>query len=368
MNKSLMPIIITIDDDPVILNSITALLGAEYGVRPFTSGKAALNFLTRQTADLILLDCKMPDMSGFEVLQALQGDLRTHEIPVIFVTGSGDSYSEVEALEHGAVDFITKPIRSRILLTRMRLQLELQRHRKQLEALVEERTRNLNAAYEKLKAREEVTLSILAKATDLRDHYTGGHIERTTEFVRIIVEDIWHNPRPGYHISRTVADDIIRSSMLHDLGKISMPDHILLKPGSLTQEEFGVVKQHTTRGEQFLNDFVRKMDDSFLDTARDIAYFHHERWDGTGYPLGLKGDNIPLSGRIVAIADVYDALTSIRPYKKALSHEESIKIIMEGSGTQFDPYLTQIFGRHANEYQQIALRFEALETEGLSMV
>jgi len=348
------PIIIAIDDDPIILNSLTSVLKDEFGVRPFTSGRMALDFLAGQTADLILLDYRMPDMTGFEVLKVLQGDPHTRDIPVIFLTGSNDSESEADALEHGAVDYITKPIRPRLLHTRVRLQLELQRHRKNLEALVEERTKSLAEAYDKLKVREDVTLCMLAKATDLRDHYTGGHIERTTEFVRVIVEDILDYPCPGYNISRTDADDMIRSSKLHDLGKIALPDHVLLKPGRLTQDEFEIIKKHPISGERFLSEFIHEMDDSFLTMARDIAYSHHEKWDGTGYPQGLKGEDIPLSGRISAIADVYDALTSVRPYKKHLSHEESVKIILEGSGTQFDPYLVEIFERHAEEFRQIA--------------
>lgn len=366
MSKSTIPIIMAIDDDPVTLNSLASMLKAEYAIRPFTSGKTALDYLARQVVDLILLDYQMPEVSGLEVLRTLQSNPHTHEIPTIFLTGFTDSESEIKALELGAVDYITKPVRPRLLLTRVRLQLELQKHRKQLEALVEERTRSLNEAYNKLKIREDITLSILAKATDLRDHDTGGHIERTTEFVRIIVEDILNNPRRGYGITRTEADDIIRSSKLHDLGKIAMPDHLLLKPGRLTEEEFNVLKRHTTDGEHFLNDFIRKMDDSFLETARDIAYAHHERWDGTGYPLGLKGENIPLSARIVAIADVYDALTSMRPYKLPFSHEKSVEIILEHNGTQFDPYLTLIFEQHADEFQQVSHKIETLEINTLN--
>jgi len=361
MLRNQRPIIVAIDDDPFILNSLTSVLKEEYGVRLFTSGRMALDFLDTQIADLILLDYRMPDMTGFEVLKALRDNPHTQEIPVIFLTGSNNSESEADALELGAADYIIKPIRPRLLLTRVRLQLELQKHRKNLEALVKDRTKSLNAAYDKLKAREEVTLNMLAKATDLRDHDTGGHIERTTEFVRVFVDDILENPRPGYNLSRTEADDIIRSSKLHDLGKIALPDHVLLKPGRLTRKEFDIIKKHPISGEQFLSDFISETDDSFLTTARDIAYSHHEKWDGTGYPLGLKGESIPLSSRIVAIADVYDALTSVRPYKDPITHEESVKIILDGSGTQFDPYLTEIFGRHTDEFRLIAKHVGAQE-------
>jgi len=368
MAQNLKPVVIAIDDDPFTLNSLSSVLKEEYGVRLFTSGKMALGFLSEQKADLILLDYMMPEMTGFEVLEALKESPGLREIPVIFLTGANDSESEADALEHGASDYITKPIRPRLLLTRVRLQMELQNHRKNLEALVRERTKSLKDAYEKLKIREDVTLSMLAKATDLRDHDTGGHIERTTEFVRVIVEDIFSNPRPGYEISRTEADDIIRSSKLHDLGKIAMPDYILLKPGYLTPEEFEVVKKHPASGERFLSDFMHTMDDSFLAMARDIAHSHHEKWDGTGYPQGLSGEDIPLSGRIAAIADVYDALTSMRPYKEPFSHDKSVKIILDGSGTQFDPYLTEIFGRHADRFRQIAEQIGAAARSAPSAV
>ena len=348
------PVITAIDDDPVILNFLVSVLKANYSVRPFTSGSMALDFLKKSKSDLILLDYQMPDMTGIEVLNALQNDPLTRDIPAIFLTGAIDSESEVEALDHGAVDYITKPIRYRSLLTRVRLQLELQTHRKQLEALVEERTRNLNAAYNKLKVREEITLNMLAKATDMRDHGTGDHIQRTTEFVNILVTHIMNNPMPGYDLSSEAAEDIIRSSKLHDLGKISLPDHILLKPGRLTDEEFAVIKTHSQQGEQFLSEFVSKMEDAFLETAREIAYSHHERWDGTGYPLGLAGTDIPLAARIVAVADVYDAITSVRPYKRALPHEEASEIIVSSAGNHFDPYLVSIFKQHSDEFSHIA--------------
>ena len=346
-------IITSIDDDPVTLNFLVSVLKSDYSVRPFTSGKVAFEYLKDNRCDLILLDHQMPDMLGIDVLKMLQSNPTTREIPTIFLTGDVNSDNEVEAIDTGAVDYITKPIRYRALMVRVQLQLELQRHRKQLEFIVEERTKNLNAAYNKLKAREEITLSMLARATDMRDHSTGNHIERTTSFTKIMVDHILQNPKPGYTISGETAEDIIRSSKLHDLGKIALPDSILLKPGKLTPEEFAVVKEHTQHGETFLSEFVRRMDDSFLTTARDISYAHHEKWDGGGYPLGIKGNAIPLSARIVAIVDVYDALTSTRPYKQAMSHYEAAQIILQNSGTHFDPYLVSVFWEHADEFHQV---------------
>ena len=346
-------VIMSIDDDPVTLNSLVSILREEYSVRPFTSGKDALAYLAKNTVDLILLDYLMPDMLGIDVLDALRQNPVTREIPTIFLTSSLDSKSEVEALDHGAVDYITKPIRKSRLLVRVRVQLELQKHKKELESLVEKRTRKLHNAYSKLQAREDIALRMLAKATDLRDHDTGGHIERTTEFSRIIIDHILQNPRPGYTFSREVAQDIIRSASLHDLGKIGLSDSILLKPGKLTPDEFDLIKKHTVYGNLFLDEFVQGNDDSFLLTAKDIAHAHHERWDGSGYPLGLKGEDIPLSARVVAIADVYDALTSVRPYKRSLSHEEAVEIIMNGSGTHFDPYLASVFELYADTFDKI---------------
>ena len=347
------PVILSIDDDPVTLNFLVSMLKEEYSVRPFTSGKVALAFLQAHKPDLILLDRQMPDMSGIEVLKEIQREPSTRDIPTIILTSAADSESEVEALDFGAVDYITKPIRRRALRTRVRLQLELQRHRRELETIVEERTHNLRLAYEKLKEREEITLSMLARATDMRDHDTGDHIERTTEFARVMVEYMYANPEKGYNFSRGMADDVIRSTKLHDIGKIALPDHILLKPGKLTYEEFEIVKKHTEYAEAFLSDFIQNLDDSFLTAAREISYAHHEKWDGTGYPLGLSGALIPLSARVVAIADVYDALTSSRPYKTPLSHENAVKIIHDSAGSHFDPYLVTIFERFHEKFRDI---------------
>lgn len=353
MSSEGKPVILVIDDDVVILNSIVATLTADYSVRPFTSGESALVFLDTQSADCILLDCNMPGISGFDVLRQLLTSPRKREIPVIFITGSTDGESEAVALEMGAVDYLHKPIQPRALLTRVRLQLELQNHRKRLEAMVAEKTSNLNEAYNKLKMREDITLGLLARVTDLRDGDTGEHIERTTELVRIIVEDLLENPRPGYEITEYQAGDIINSAKLHDLGKIGTPDHILLKPSRLTREEFEIIKEHTVRGERLLADFISHTEDSFLKTARDIVHAHHERWDGAGYPRRLVGTAIPLAARIVAIADVFDALSSPRPYKRALSLEESAQSIVDESGRHFDPYLVRVFQRHIPQIVRI---------------
>lgn len=356
-NMDKKPIILVIDDDPTVLNTVVSILKDDYSVRPLTSGSMALSFLETHQADLILLDQHMPDMSGFEVLEKLQANSEIAATPVIFHTADCEGDSEVAALEMGAVDYIRKPVRPQILLTRVRLQLELQAHRKNLEQLVAEKTLYLNEAYSKLKAREEMTLDLLAKVTDMRDQKTGDHVERTTKLVRVMVEYLLAHPKEGYVLSREEADEIISSSKLHDLGKIALPDKILLKEGILTDEEFACIKKHPISGGELLSEFNRRMDDSFLTTARDIALYHHEKWNGSGYPRGLKGVAIPLSARIAAIADVYDALTSDRPYKEAYSHDKAIAIILSESGTHFDPYLVEVFEKCEKEFAITAVRY-----------
>jgi putative two-component system response regulator len=289
-------------------------------------------------------------------LAQLQDDDSTRSIPVVFLTGSEDGSDEVSALEQGAVDYLRKPFRQPALRSRVRLQIELFRHRVHLEELVAERTEELRNAYDKLSQRDRVTLDLLAQASDLRDHDTGLHIERTTAFSAILVNDLLARPKAGYELGEQEGRDIIDAVKLHDLGKLAMPDAVLLKPGRLTEEEFAIIKTHPTHGYEMLVQAIDKMNtDGLLLAAVDIAYAHHEKWDGSGYPRGLKDYDIPLSARIAAMADVYDALTSVRPYKRAFSPEEACAIIYKDSGTHFDPYLVELLKRHEEDFAKIAL-------------
>ena len=353
-NNPAKPIILTVDDDPIILNLVLAALEDEYTVRPLTSGPAALEFLRNNHADLILLDYNMPEMTGMEVLSALQNDDDLNSIPVIFLTGSVNSEDEVTALEMGAVDYLLKPFRPRALITRVRLQLELYRHRNHLEDLVEQKTRELSEANKRLMQRDRVTLDMLAKASDLRDHETGTHLARTTAYAKIIVDDLLANPREGYIITPEHGFDIVDAMKLHDLGKIAMPDAVLLKPGRLTSEEFAIMRTHPTYGYEMLVDAIHDMDeDSLLNTALDIAYGHHEKWDGSGYPREISGMDIPLSARIAAISDVFDALTQKRPYKAAFPVKDSFDIMYSDTATHFDPYLIEVLKRHEDAFTQV---------------
>jgi putative two-component system response regulator len=348
------PVILTVDDDPIILNSILSTLKQEYAVRPFTSGETALKFLAHHMADLILLDYNMPGMSGFDVLKVLHADPRLREIPVIFLTGSVNGDDEIQALEMGAMDYLLKPFKPKSLVTRVHLQLELYRYRHHLEALVEEKTEELREINHKLEQRDKITLDLLAMASDMRDHDTGEHIARTTGYAKIIVESLLENPVEGYSLTSEKAADIIEATKLHDIGKIAMPDDVLLKPGRLTAEEFEIIKTHPIHGAKMLKAALVELEnDSLIQEAYDIAYSHHEKWDGTGYPCGLKGTEIPISARISAIADVFDALTSVRPYKGAFSPRQAFDILYKDSGTHFDPQLIEIVKLHEKDFESV---------------
>lgn len=349
------PVVLTVDDDPIVLNAVLAALRDEYIVRPFSSGEAALSFLSKNHVDIILLDHNMPEMTGLDVLERLQSNSKLKEIPVIFLTGSVNDEDEITALENGAVDYLLKPFRPRALISRVRLQLELYRHRHQLEEMVQEKTSELRRVNKKLEQRDRITLDLLAQASDLRDHDTGAHIDRTTAYTRVLVMDLVQNPKRGYELSQEYGQDIIDAVKLHDLGKIAMPDSVLLKPGCLTEEEFAIIRTHPIHGSEMLRRAIDKMEeDSLLQTALDIAFGHHEKWDGSGYPGGIAGEAIPLSARITAIADVFDALTSTRPYKPAFTPNEAFQVIYHDSGTHFDPYLVEVLRRHEHEYAAIS--------------
>jgi putative two-component system response regulator len=329
-------------------------LKQEYNVRPFTSGETALKFLSNNMADLILLDYNMPGMSGFDVLEALQSDPKLREIPVIFLTGSVNGDDEIRALEMGAMDYLLKPFKPKSLITRVHLQLELHKYRHHLETLVEEKTEELRQINRKLEQRDKITLDLLAMASDMRDHDTGEHIDRTTGYARIIVKALVKNPIEGYALTDNKAEDIVEAMKLHDLGKIAMPDSVLLKPGRLTDEEFDTIKSHPIYGAKMLETaLVNQGDDSLLREAFEIVYCHHEKWDGTGYPRGLKGADIPIGARIAAIADVFDALTSVRPYKRAFSSGEAFEILYRDSGTHFDPYLIEIVRTNEGKFESV---------------
>ncbi len=341
--------VLAVDDNIVILKLVQDVLKESYTVSLAKSAATALDYLETNTPDLILLDVEMPEMNGYQLIQRLKAEARWESIPVIFLTSVRDHESEELGLSMGAVDYILKPITAGILRRRVQHHLELQAHRLDLEETVARRTLQLLQT-------QDAIIKILANVTEYRDNETGAHLRRTTRYVELIVGELHKCQNPAYHIDEITADHIIKAAKLHDIGKVAIPDSILLKPARLTQAEFEFIKQHTVLGQQMI---ARSMDElgenlDFLITAGEICESHHECWDGSGYPWGLRGEEIPLSGRIMAIADVYDAVISNRPYKGAQSHESAVSILRGEVGTHFDPTLIALCERVFSDFSSVA--------------
>jgi len=331
-----------------------------YHVRAANSGQRALQIANANPPpDLILLDVMMPGMDGYDVLAELRSVATTRDIPVIFVTAMDGTDDEERGLDCGAVDYITKPIRPAIVLARVRTQLELKRARDMLS--------DHNAFLEKEVARrmaenqliQEVSIHALAHLAETRDPETGNHLRRTQEYVRTLANALQHHPRFSAYLDRRTIDALAQSAPLHDIGKVGIPDHILLKPGKLTPEEWEIMKTHAEIGAQAIAqaeaDSARPVE--FLRIAQEIARCHHEKWDGSGYPGALAGDEIPISARLMALADVFDALICARVYKPAMPMEEAYRIIVAGSGTHFDPDVVTAFVSEFETFKRIAAAY-----------
>ena len=341
--------VLIVDDAPENIRILGEALKDKYVVMFARNGEAALRLATGEPRpDIILLDVIMPGMDGYEVCQKLKEHADTHDIPVLFVTAQNDEVEEARGLALGAVDYISKPFRSSLVMTRVANQLELKRHRDRLDELVHERTHELALT-------QEVTIEAMASLAEWRDPETGAHIKRTQGYVRTLAEHMSRQPAYAEALDRNTIELLYLSAPLHDVGKVSIPDAVLLKPAALTEEEFREMKHHTTRGRDALASAERKLGGhSFLRLAKDIAYSHHERWDGNGYPQGLAGEDIPLPARLMSVADVYDALTSKRVYKPAMPHEVAMEIILKGRGTQFDPAVVDALVDVQDKFQAIA--------------
>ncbi|QAU33331.1 two-component system response regulator [Janthinobacterium sp. 17J80-10] len=354
------PSVLVVDDSPDNLTLIASLLKDIYQVKVANSGEKALRIAGGgNPPDLVLLDIMMPGMDGHEVCRRLKQDTATTHIPVIFLTARSDVTDEEAGLALGAVDYITKPISPAILLARVHAHLQLKASadflRDQnafLEREVARRTRDLQAI-------QDVTIHAMASLAETRDNETGNHIRRTQHYVRVLAEALCGHPRFAAQLDARRIDMMCKSAPLHDIGKVGIPDHILLKPGRLTADEFEIMKTHTTLGRDAIEHAEEQlgMPLEFLACAKEIAYSHQEKWDGSGYPQGLAGDAIPLSARLMALADVYDALISRRVYKEPYPHEEAMRIIAEGRGTHFDPDLVDAFLVIHEQFRDIAARF-----------
>jgi putative two-component system response regulator len=327
-----MDTIFVVDDVDVNLTKAEQALEETYNVLTMPSAVKMFALLQKVTPDLILLDIEMPEMDGFEAIAKLKENPQTANIPVMFLTASGDAVVEAQGIKLGAVDFVVKPFSAAVLLNRIA-------HHLHINELIKERTK-------KIELLQNGIVSVLANMVESRDEITGKHIEHTSMYVKILVEAMLEKGVYAEKMRGWNVDVLVSSSRLHDIGKITVPDLILNKPGKFTEEEFTAMKKHASAGERIIDQIaaqVNMTDDAFLRNAKLTAGHHHEKYNGTGYPRGLKEEDISLQGRIMAVADVYDALVSYRPYKRAFSDEEAVDIIAGDSGKHFDPKIVEIF-------------------------
>jgi putative two-component system response regulator len=312
------PKILIVDDEPANLRVLRQVLQHDYRLSFARSGQAALELVAKERPDLILLDIMMPEMTGLEVCKRLKADPEYSHIPIIFVTALQDSVDEAQGFEIGAVDYIVKPVVPSTVLARVKTHISLVR----AEALHETQIDLIQR---------------LGRAAEYKDNETGLHVQRMSHYSKIIAM--------AYGFDKTAADELMMAAPMHDIGKIGIADRILLKPGKLSDEEYAEMKKHAEIGAEILANSHSRL----IQLAHSVALSHHEKWDGSGYPRGLKGENIPIEGRIVAIADVFDALTSERPYKKAWSVEDALEFIKSQSGKHFDPALPPLIEQELSE-------------------
>ena len=358
------PTLLAVDDTADNLALLNDLLSKQYKVKLANSGAKALKIAAAAPPpDLILLDIMMPGMDGYEVCRQLKLQAATRDIPVIFLTACADAEAERAGLEAGAVDYVTKPFNPPVLLARVKTHLALKAQADFLrdksaflEAEVDKRTREIRAI-------QDVTIHTLASLAETRDSETGNHIRRTQFYVKALARRLCENPGLAAILTPRYIEMLFKSAPLHDIGKVGIPDSILLKPGRLSPEEFEIMRTHTTLGRQAIEhaEQLLGMQVDFLSMSKDIAQSHQEKWDGSGYPQQLAGDAIPLSARLMALADVYDALISRRIYKPAMSHAQAAEIIVAGRGQHFDPDVVDAFLAIQDEFQAIARRFSDAE-------
>ncbi|WP_428897689.1 putative two-component system response regulator [Parelusimicrobium proximum] len=341
--------ILIVDDIDVNREILAEILQKDYNIIQAKDGIEAIEKVMHNAHDLslILLDIMMPEMDGYEVLETLTRSGYTNKIPVIIITASGGNENEVKGLELGAADYITKPFYPESVLRRVESQLELNKHRKHLEKLV-----NLNV--QKVSDMRDSMLEFLASVIEYRDVESGAHVKRTKLMAETLLKGVSDSHKLDKEMATVDLATVSKAVALHDIGKIGIPDNILLKAGKLTEEEFEQIKKHTTIGSEIIDHIEGVKDVTYIEACRDICLYHHERWDGTGYPKGLKGDQIPIAARVMAIVDVYDALTTERVYKAAYTHEQAIEIMKKGDGSQFDPVIFEIFLQKQDEFKKIA--------------
>ena len=342
------PRILVVDDEPFYLDLLAELLGDDYSVSVARNGEQALRrALGPRRPDLILLDVVMPGMDGHEVCRQLKSNLLTRQIPVIFLTSRDETSDELRGLELGAVDYITKPIHPALLRRRIETHIALSQQRYALERLVRERT-------EQLQATKDSLVFTMGAMAEMRDRETGKHLVRTERFVEVLARTLAETPRYRSVLDEITISALHRAAPLHDIGKIGVPDRILQKEGPLEPEERQEMEKHVLYGKQLLEQAETLLGTTlFTQTAKEIAYNHHEWWDGSGYPEGRQGEEIPLSARLMAVADVYDALASARCYKDAIPHQEVIDAIREDAGRHFDPEVVTALEACQDSFREI---------------
>ena len=354
------PTVLVVDDTPDNLSLMAGLLKDLYKVKVANNGEKAIKIVQSDNPpDLILLDIMMPGLSGYDVCKILKDDPHSRDIPIIFLTAMTGTDDEKKGLELGAVDFITKPVNPPIVMARVATQLHvkaaadfLKDQNVYLEAEVTKRTKELAAI-------QDVTILAMASLAETRDNDTGNHIRRTQYYLELLANFLKNNDRFRVFLTDSTIHMLFKSAPLHDIGKVGIPDRILLKPGRFEPHEFEIMKTHCKLG----RDAIQHAEDQlgleveFLKYAKEIAYGHQEKWDGSGYPEGLGGDDIPIPARLMAVADVYDALISRRVYKEGMSHEKAVGIITEGRGSHFDPDIVDAFLALAEEFRAVARRY-----------
>jgi putative two-component system response regulator len=357
MSETELKKVVLVDDDYSNLINGKNVLKKHYEVLTVPSGEKLFALLKQITPDIILLDIEMPVMNGYTVLRELKKNPVTAEIPVIFLTARMDVGSELEGLSMGAVDYISKPFSPPLLRKRLENQLTSESQKKQLREYGNNLAQMVQEQTKTILELQTAIFSVLSNVVEYRDDETGAHVNRTQRYLRILIEALLKSNFYSDEINTWDTRLVLLSSQLHDIGKVAIPDAILLKPGKLTPEEFNIIKSHTVIGGQIIEGIEGdRQQHQFIHYAGVMAVSHHEKWNGTGYPHRLSGEDIPLQGRCMSIVDVYDALVSIRPYKKSFTHEEAMQIISQEKGLHFDPLVAEAFVNAADQIYEESKR------------
>lgn len=358
--RNLKPTILVVDDTSSNIMILSSLLKKDYKVKVATNGEKAISIVKQDTPDLILLDIMMPGIDGYETCRRIKSEPKYSNIPIIFLTAKSDDEDEIKGFEVGAADYIIKPVKPLVLFSRVKTQLLLKETRDFLKDNNAYLEIEVKRRIKEIELIQEVTIAALASLAEARDNETGKHIQRTQLYVKELALELKNNELFKEYLTDEHIKLIVKSTPLHDIGKVGIPDNILLKPGKLTEEEFEIMKTHTVigkeaieRAENSINKFL-----TFLKCAKEIVYYHHERWDGSGYPEGISGYEIPVPARIMALADVYDALVSKRVYKGAFPHERAVDIIKKDSGKHFDPVVVEAFLKLQDKFKAISLELK----------